>query len=302
MALEADAVVARRRLKRQLGWWRILAVLGIAAAVVVAVGRFGGIPGQDYVAELTVEGLIVADRERDGALAAVAADDNARALIVLFNSPGGSVVGGEDLYNSLRDVAAAKPVVAVMGTLATSAAYMGAVAADRIFARQSTVTGSIGVLFQTTEFSVLLERLGVTAEAIKSSPLKAQPSLIEPLSDEGRVAAMALVEDMYDFFVGIVAERRQFSEPEVRQLADGRVFTGRQALSNGLIDAIGDPAAARDWLADSHDIDRALPMRPVIDEDGGLLLDFATGLVEKTLISKALTLDGLTALWQPGRR
>lgn len=302
MALEADAIVARRRLKRQLGLWRILAVLGIAGAVVAAVGRFGGIPGQDYVAELTVEGLILADRGRDGALSAVAEDDNARALIVHLNSPGGSVVGGEDLYNSLRDVAARKPVVAVMGTLATSAAYMSAVATDRIFARQSTVTGSIGVLFQTTEFSVLLERLGVKAEAIKSAPLKAQPSPIEPLSEEGRAAAMALVEDMFEMFVDIVAERRQFSEPEVRQLADGRVFTGRQALSNGLIDAIGDHAAARDWLAESHDVAHDLPLRPVIDEEHGLIFDFARGLAEKTLISKALTLDGLTALWHPDRR
>ena len=300
MAFEDDAIVAYRRLRRQIGYWRILAVVGFAGAIVATVGRFGGLSDQEYVAELTIDGVILEDRVRDAALAAVAADEDAQALILYLNSPGGSVVGGEDLYNSLRGVAAEKPVVTVMGTLATSAAYMAAVATDRIIARESTVTGSIGVLFQTTEITGLLDRLGVKAEAIKSSPLKAQPSPLEPMTEAGRQATMALVEDMYNFFIGLVAERRQFSDGEVRRLADGRVFTGRQALDNGLIDAIGGEAAALEWLAESHDIDRDLPIHNVLDEDNSLLLNLVTGLAEKTLISKALTLDGLIALWHPG--
>ncbi len=300
MAFEADAIVAYRRLRRQIGFWRVLAVVGVAGAIVAAVGRFGSLPGQDYVAALTIEGVILEDRERDAALAAVADDDDAQALILYINSPGGSVVGGEDLYNSLRDVAAQKPVVTVMGTLATSAAYMAAVATDRIIARESTVTGSIGVLFQTTEVTGLLDRLGVKAEAIKSSPLKAQPSPFEPMTDAGRRATMALVEDMYNFFIELVAERRQFDDAKIRRLADGRVFTGRQALENGLIDAIGGGGAASDWLAEAHDIDRDLPIQGVLGEERGLIRDLAVGLAEKTLLSKALTLDGLIALWHPG--
>ncbi len=302
MALEADAIVARRRLRRQLGFWRIVAILAVAVAIVVAVGRLASLPGQDYVAELTVEGIILEDRARDAALMVVAEDDDARALIVHVNSPGGSVVGGEDLYNSLRAVASQKPVVAVMGTLATSAAYMTAIASDQIFAREGTVTGSIGVLFQTTEITELLGTLGIKAETIKSSPLKAQPSPFEPLSDEGRAATKALVDDMYDFFVGLVAERRGLGGPETLRVADGRVFTGRQALQAGLIDAIGGEAAAREWLADNHNVDLSLPSRSADLEESDLLLNLVTGLAEKTLISKALTLDGLISLWHPDRR
>ena len=213
------------------------------------------------------------------------------------------MVGGEDLYNALRRVGERKPVAVVMGTLATSAGYMTAIAGDRIFARESSITGSIGVLFQTTDVTKLLEKLGVSAEAIKSSPLKAQPSPLEPLTDAGRAATRAVVEDMYEFFVDLVADRRSLSKQEALRLADGRIFTGRQAVSNRLIDEIGDERAARDWLETAHGIGTALPVEDVEPEERSLFFaDLATSLVEKSVISKALRLDGLISLWHPELR
>jgi protease-4 len=109
----------------------------------------------------------------------------------------------------------------------------------RIFAREGTLTGSIGVLLETGEVSGLLKTLGIDAEAITSGPLKDQPSLIRPLTPEGRDVLHGLVMDMYDQFVGMVAAGRHMDAARVRELADGRAYTGRQALQLGLVDAIG---------------------------------------------------------------
>ncbi|MEE8622257.1 MAG: signal peptide peptidase SppA, partial [Alphaproteobacteria bacterium] len=208
MSLDADALIDRKRLKRRLGLWRALAILALVAVVVVAVGRVEGFWQKRHVARLTVSGVITDDRRRDEALARVANDSNVAALIVLINSPGGTVVGGETLYRSLQATAEKKPVVAVMGTLATSGGYMAALAADYNLAREGTITGSIGVVLQTTDLTGLLSKLGISAEAIKSGPLKAVPSPFEPLSDEAREATMAVVTDMYNMFVDMVVEQR----------------------------------------------------------------------------------------------
>ncbi len=303
MSLDADQVVARRRLKRQVGWWRVLGLAGVVIAVVAVGARLSGVVEREYVARLSVDGVILQDPARDAALARIVNDDNVAALVVHINSPGGTVVGGEDLYDALRAVAAEKPVVAVMGTLATSAGYMTAVAAERLFARRGTITGSIGVILQTTEVTGLLERFGIKAEAIKSSPLKGQPSPLEPLSPAARAASNALVASMFEFFVGLVEERRPLGRAQVRALADGRVFTGLQALDNGLVDEIGDESAARAWLSATHDVAESLPIRDIdIERDDDFLSLIASGVSEKTLLSKALTLDGLVSVWHPSLR
>lgn len=303
MALDADQLMARRRLKRQVGWWRLLALAAVVIAVVAVGARIGGVWQREHIARLSVDGVILQDAARDAALARIAHDDDVAALVVHINSPGGTVVGGEDLYDALREVAVEKPVVAVMGTLATSAGYMTAVAADRLFARRGTITGSIGVILQTTEFSGLLERLGVTAEAIKSAPLKGQPSPVEPLTPAARAATRDLVASMFEFFVGLVEERRPLGPAEVRALADGRVFTGLQALDNGLIDEIGGEEAALTWLEAERDVDSSLPVRDLeIERDDDILARITSGAAGKTLLSKALTLDGLVSVWHPSLR
>ncbi len=166
--------------------------------------RFGGA----HLARLTVSGVISDDRKLDEAVTKLADNDSVKALIVAIDSPGGSVAGGEGLHDAIARVAAKKPVVAVMGGTAASAGYMIAVPAARIFAREATLTGSIGVLLETGEVSGLLKSIGVNAEAITSGPLKDQPSLIRPLTQQGRDVLQGLVMDMYDQFVGMVASGR----------------------------------------------------------------------------------------------
>ncbi|MFO0996888.1 MAG: signal peptide peptidase SppA [Alphaproteobacteria bacterium] len=298
MSLGPDALIDRQKLKRLLSLWRTMAIIAVAALIVVLFGHFDGLKRRQHIARLTVSGIILEDRVRDEALDDIAGDDSVKALIVRVDSPGGTVVGGEALFKNLRSVAAEKPVVAVMGTTATSAGYMVALGADHIFAREGSITGSIGVILQTTDISGLLAKLGVSTEAIKSSPLKAVPSPLEPLTPEGREATRALIMDMYDMFVSLVAERRNLAREEAVGLADGRIFTGRQAVANKLIDAIGGEGEALVWLEAEHGISRSLPVRDVQLHYEADFIDAAISTIAgKTKLSERLTLDGLISLW-----
>ena len=301
MSLDADSVVDRRRLKRRLGVWRLVGIAAIVAVLVLGFNRLGVSPGvleRDYVARLVVEGIIAEDLDRDEALARIAEDRRAKALVVRINSPGGTVVGGEALYRQLRLMSEVKPVVAVMGEVATSAAYLAALGTDHIIARQGTVTGSIGVLLQTANITGLLDSIGIETELVKSAPLKAQPNPLEDLSPEAREAIEQVVQDMFAMFVAIVQERREFTREQALDVADGRVFTGRQAIENGLIDAIGSEIDARAWLAEVHDVDPGLAVRE-IDEEGAAVWvrRQIAAIFGKGLFSEILRLDGLVSLW-----
>ena len=302
MTHDSDMLVERRRLKRGLALWRALAIAALVTVVLVGVARIDGLVARDHVARLAVDGIIFADRAVIEALADVADDSRAKALIVSIDSPGGTFVGGETMYHALRGVAAKKPVVAVMGGVATSAGYMTALAADRIFAHEGTITGSIGVMVQTTDLTGLLDKLGVSAEAIKSSPLKATPSPFEPLTEQARAATQSIIDDMHALFTAMVAERRGFADERARELADGRVYSGRQALELALIDAIGGEATAREWLTEEREIPESLPTRDLeIDRPSAGWLPSVASLTGNILFSERLMLDGLLSVWHPGQ-
>jgi protease-4 len=303
MSLETDLLLDRRRLKRRLMFWRSFAVLAVLAAVLVAI-RGGGVPfGRPHLARLTVSGVITDDRKLTEAVTGLASDGSVKALIVSIDSPGGSVAGGQGLHDAIARVAEKKPVVAVMGGTAASAGYMVAVPAARIFAREGTLTGSIGVLLETGEVSGLLKTLGISAEAITSGPLKDQPSLVRPLSPEGRDVLHGIVMDIYDQFVGMVATGRHMDAAKVREMADGRAYTGRQALRLGLVDAIGGETDARAWLAQAKGVSADLPVEDVSTSGfAGRALSSSLGWmvdsIWKSLFSQGVILDGAWAIWQ----
>jgi protease-4 len=303
MALDVDLLLDRRRLKRRLIIWRTLAVFALMIALLTAMRGMGLTHGGAHIARLSVTGLITEDRKLLDAVRASGKDTNVKALIVWIDSPGGSVSGGESLYHVIAGVAEKKPVVAVMGGLAASAGYMIAMPANRIFARESTITGSIGVLMETGEASGLLGKLGITADAITSGPLKDQPSFTRPLTPEGREVLHGIVLDMYDQFVALVASGRHMEPDAVRALADGRAYTGRQALKLGLIDAIGDEQDARAWLETAKGLPADLKVRDISTATltGHMLSGESSdviGFLWKTLVSQSVMLDGPWALWQ----
>jgi protease-4 len=267
MTLEADLLLERRRLKRRLALWRGAFVLGLALLVAALAGRPDAATewlGGQHVARLSLVGTITEDRRLLRELERAARDPDLRALVVAIDSPGGSVAGGEAFHTAIQRVReSGKPVVAVMGGTAASAGYMVALPAQRIFAREATLTGSIGVILQSFEVSELMSRLGLRAETLASGPLKDQPSPFRPLSEEGRAALTSVIQDMQSQFVGRVAAGRNMPEPRVRELADGRVMSGRQALGLGLVDAIGGEREARAWLAEAHQVPVELRVREI---------------------------------------
>jgi protease-4 len=309
MPLEADLLLDRRRLKRRLSLWRTLAVLAVAGVLAyVALNRddaAGMIPGAggSHVARLLVSGVIGDDRKLTEALDRARRDGSVRAVIVAIDSPGGSVAGGEALHTALSRIAERKPVVAVMSGTAASAGYMAALPAARIFAREATVTGSIGVILQSFDASELLAGLGVRPETLASGRFKAQPNPFAPLTEEGREQLMRVVRDLHEQFVGMVAAGRRMPPERVRELADGRVFTGREAVGLGLVDAIGGEPEARAWLAAERAVPAGLPVRDI--ETRGLVertFGSVLGAALKMFMDEWLVVDRVRALWQPSLR
>ncbi|MCC9621380.1 signal peptide peptidase SppA [Thalassospira sp. MA62] len=306
MALDADILLDRRRLKRSILRWRVLAVIAVVVAVVIGLAGTGlrdGVmgPSGPVIAEVTVEGVITEDPYLLDALSAIEDDDDVVALIVHIDSPGGTVVGGETLFEALRRIGETRPIVAEMGTVAASGGYMTAIAADHIVARRGTITGSIGVIFQSMNFNGTLEKLGVEPLTVKSGPLKAAPNPFEPVDDNARAAMEGLISDMFDMFVEMVADRRDMSVETVRGLADGRVYTGQQAQANGLIDEIGGRRESLRWLEQEAGITpdaEVLPLEIDYPEDD-LMSVLLEGSLGKALTSEGLKLDGLLSVWQP---
>jgi protease-4 len=321
MSLDSDVIVDRRRLRRKLTFWRVLAV-AIAIAAIGVVGTLvsrgrAGFTTTGSIARVTIEGLIRSDQDRVEALERLE-KSKADAVIVHINSPGGTTAGSEQLYDSLMRLKAKKPLVVVVEGLAASGGYITAIAADHIIAQQTSLVGSIGVLFQFPNFSEVLKTIGVKVEEVKSSPLKAAPNGFEPTSPEARDALDALVRDSYAWFKGIVKERRGMDDAQLEKVADGRVFTGRQAVDLKLVDQIGDEKTAVAWLVENKGVDKDLPVRDYkltprfgdltfLKTAASITLD-ALGLggiarqIEQTGVTQAvdrLSLDGMLALWLP---
>src|SRR3954471_8072592 len=243
MVFRADDIIDRHRLRRKLTFWRSAALL-VAALAVAGLGYvlFGADlapTAANHIAKVKIDGTITEDDELLERLKKIRESLAVKGVILSIDSPGGTTAGGEAIFDEVRRLAAAKPVVAQVGTLAASAGYMIASATDHIVARKSSIVGSIGVLIQFPDVTGLMEKLGVKLEEVKSSPLKAEPSPFNPTTDEERAMVRKLILDSYDWFVGIVDERRPLTRAEVTALADGSIFTGRQALANKLVDALG---------------------------------------------------------------
>ena len=306
MALDADILLDRRRLKKSIFRWRVVAVIAVLAVIVVG---FSGTGVKDSIlgglgpriVEVTIEGVITEDPYLLDALGAIEEDSDVVGVIVHINSPGGSMVGGETLFEALRRIGETRPIVAEMGTLAASGGYMTAIAADHIIARRGTITGSIGVIFQTMNFNGTLEKLGVEPLTVKSGPFKAVPNPIEPVDDAAKPVLQGLISDMFDVFVEMVATRRDMPVDTVLSLADGRVYTGQQAVANGLIDEIGGRREALRWLEEEAGVTTDAQVVPLEIEypDDDFMSAVLEGNLGKVLSSEGLKLDGLLTVWQP---
>lgn len=320
MATDADLMIDRRRLRRKVTFWRVAAVVVAVLAVIGWVTATGGLDHalgihRPQIAKVRIEGTITQNRDLIERLNRIATNDAVKGVILAINSPGGTTVGGESIYEAVRKIAAKKPVVAEVGTLGASAAYMIACGADHIVARRTSIVGSIGVLFEYPDVSALLDKAGIKVEDIKSSPLKAEPNFFHPASDEAKAMIHNMIMDSYQWFVALVQERRGFTHDQAVALSDGSVFTGGQALGNHLVDAVGGEDVALAWLK-TKGVDARLPVIEWKAADGVGHYFFARAAVRyaaallglpagsddllRQVAGDRIFLDGLVSVWQVG--
>lgn len=179
-------------------------------------------------------------------LAAIKADPQVKGILLEINSPGGSVYETAEITRALKDIQKDKkiPIYATMESQAASGGYYIAASSDKIFATEDTMTGSIGVIMSSMNYSGLMEKLGIADSTIKSGALKDIGSSSRPQTEQDKEVLQAFVDSMYGRFVKVVAEGRKMNETDVRKLADGRIYDGSQAVDNGLVDEIGYPDQA----------------------------------------------------------
>jgi len=318
--LDADAIVDRRRMRRKLTFWRVATVVVVALALAGAGMRYwrsgASAETSGSIARIKITGLIRGDQTRTDALERLA-KSQAKAVIVHIDSPGGTTAGSEQLFKSLRALQDKKPMVVVVDGLAASGGYIAAMAGDYIVAQDTSLVGSIGVIFQYPNFYEALKTIGVQVEEVKSSPLKAAPNGYEPTSAEARAALESVVMDSYAWFKGLVQERRKMDDAALSRVSDGRVFTGRQAVSVRLIDALGDEETAIAWLAKEKQVPADTPVRdyrlsprfadlPFLHVAASAFAAIGFGGIAERLEAwgavnaiERLNLDGLLALWHP---
>ena len=291
-------------LKRKLMLWRFLGIVSfclLLAALAFPWASTGPVVSETHIARLAIEGVIVNTDVRRQLLDEIAGNDEAQALLLHINSPGGTVSGAEVLFNAVRRVAEKKPVAVILDDVAASGGYLVAIAGDRVIARRNTITGSIGVIFQWLQAGELLRQIGLQAHSVASGPLKGQPSLFDDPSEEALAAARATVEDAFAWFVGLVAERRSLSREEVLLLADGRIYTGGQAVQVALVDEIGEERDAIEWLGAAYNIPADLHIRDWSPTPWEEFLEMGPNAWLPRLLGREdFALKGLVSLWLPG--
>ncbi len=271
--LTRDHLEERRRKWRRSAFWRgVLVTLGIFFLLGLIGAYFADPRIRPHIARVEINDVIYHDRARNAFIRHLSQDENVQAVIVHISSPGGTAVGSETLFNTLRTVADAKPLVSVMGEVAASGGYIAAIASDHVIARGNTATGSIGVIMEYPDVTGLMERVGVEMVTIRSSELKSGPSPFRPLSPEARAVEEEMLRDSNAWFRALVQDRRALTDAQLTEVADGRVLTGRQALTAGLVDVLGDEITARSHL---ESLNPALADLDIVtwamDEDEGAL-------------------------------
>lgn len=320
MSLETEAVLDRRRMRRRLTFWRSAAVLFVGlllGALMFGSEDLSTLAGTKQIARVAIEGTITDDRDQIAMLKKIRDASHVEALLVFVNSPGGTTTGGESLYLALREVAEKKPVVAQFGTVAASAGYIVGLGTDHIVTRGNTITGSVGVLAQWPEVSELLTKLGIKFNEVKSGDLKATPNPFEPASEGARRVMQDTIDDGFRWFLSLVQDRRGINPQDVDGLVQGRIYSGRQAVSHKLVDEIGGEAEAVRWLETSRNVTKDLKVvdwKPTQDNPwsavtgqaskaaGTVLAAALGGLVNLVTLPGNVSrvgLDGLVSVWQP---
>jgi protease-4 len=217
-------------------------------ALVVAVSHLLDRPTRfvvrHQVGVVEVKGVIIDSKRILEQLQAFHENSAIKAIVLRVDSPGGGVGPSQEIHDEVKRIDADKPIVVSMGSVAASGGYYIAAPARQIFANPGTITGSIGVIMEFTNFQELLEKIGLHSQVVKSGKHKDIGSPVRPMTDEDRTILQGLIDDVHSQFIDSVAAGRHLDPQKVRVLADGRIFTGRQARALGLVDELGSFDAA----------------------------------------------------------
>ncbi len=222
----------------------ILLFIGVAFfTLIYLLGLFKGVGGslnfQEKVGVVRIEGVIADSKEVIEQIDELADDDGVRAVVLRIDSPGGGVAASQEIYRAVRKLQTKKKVIVSMGSVAASGGYLIATAADRIVANPGTITGSISAVMHFADVQELMKKVGVRSSVIKSGKFKDIGSPARDMTAEEKLLIQEIVDDIYDQFVRTVSEDRKIPLEQIRSLADGRIFSGRQALQLKLVDELG---------------------------------------------------------------
>ncbi|MDR1777446.1 MAG: signal peptide peptidase SppA [Desulfovibrio sp.] len=232
-------------------WGLLLIVLGV---ICFALTRDEGeevFAVSDRLALVSIRGTVMDAADTVNWLREIARQKHVKGILARVDSPGGGAAAAQEIYEALAELGKKLPVAVSMGGMAASGGLIISMAGERVFANPSTVTGSIGVRMDIPQLQGLFNKIGVGQQTLVTAPYKNAGSYLHPLSDEQRAYFESVLKDMHAQFVRIVAEERRMDEKKAAGLADGKIFTGREAKELGLVDELGGQDAAHRWLAET---------------------------------------------------
>tara|TARA_B100000989_G_scaffold85102_1_gene61094 strand:- start:2930 stop:3823 length:894 start_codon:yes stop_codon:yes gene_type:complete len=251
-----------------------------------------------FIAKLSIDSIIMNNPELIKQLELLKNNKNLRAVLVDVNSPGGTVVGSKEIYDNLKKISEKIPVAISMKEVAASGGYMVALAGNKIFCYEGTITGSVGVIMQSVNIEKLLESLGIEPVIFKSGELKAKPNPIEKLSSSDKDIIQKIIKSIHESFLTMVKNNRKISEENLKIISDGRIFTGIEAKKINLVDEIGSEKDALDWLKAETKLEKDIDVIKIEGETNfSNVLDI---LSLKGIFKKKLSIsNGLFAIWAP---
>lgn len=302
----AEWIFEKIALVKKVKRWRWVAFFAtlIALSALYMNHKMRSVSVTDHIARIEIKGVITGDEDTLKLIRKVQFSPQVKAVIVAIDSPGGTVTGSEILFEALRDLNKAKPMTTLIETVCASGGYIAAIASDHIIARQTSIVGSIGVIFQFPNLSKLMETVGVKVEEIKSAPLKAAPNGLDAPTQEAKQAVEALVKESFTWFKDMVKIRRNMDDAQVATVSDGRVFLGKQAITLKLIDAIGGDDQALDYFKGKNIMDLKIVKHEKSIKSKGFIKDILSGylpnniLENNSFINNSFTNSGLMAVWK----
>ena len=254
----------------------------------------------EFIAKIYIEGIIHDRKDLIEQIDALADNQNVKGLITIVNSPGGTYVASKELYDSIKILSKTIPTVVYMKEMATSGGYLASLSSDRIYSNAGTITGSVGVILQTADISVLLDKIGINPVIVKSGELKAVPNPAEKVDDYKLRYLEDVIKKMQIEFLNIVREDRNVTESIIQVVADGRILTGREAKKLKLIDDIGNERDALNWLKKEADVKDDIKIKDLSSQKN------LENILDLSFFKKKINYfnqnfyNGFFAIWMPG--